>query len=405
MSENEEQKSAVVAIWEKLPDRMEERNGFPVKLCRLEHCGNPLYSRGLCNKHYQLARQGRLDPVTGGTYYTRNVAGNTAVTEVTELNNLGPLSDWVYIVQTKEFIRKSDLLRITLQSAIEADGQTVRALIHNKKFEIFMHQKFMVYNPGALELEAMKTGQPVAPPSLPGVYNTFRPERVMWPKSSETANLSVPLQTLLSTLAPNDVDYNYFEKWLAYILRNPGKPGTSLILRGVHGSGKSVLAALLGTVYGPYSSTIRSADIENSFNSWLEDKLIVFCEEMSAGGYTAQIKTMNELKKYIAGGEITVNRKGIAQYGYICSARWMMFSNAKTPIIMEPTERRYSVIESFKTVDPEIGCEIDENRKKYAQELVNYMHTVDLTGFTTWTQLQNQALVNIKKNSEVFFAT
>lgn len=397
-----EEPIAVVPLWERLPDRAAMLNGFPVKLCRLTHCQKVHYSKGLCNNHYQSARQGKLDPVTGGTSYIRAVPGNTAE-DVVELNNLGKVSDWVYIIQTKELIRKSDLCKITLNAAIEADGNVVRALVHNKRFENYMYQRFQVYNPGALELQSMRTGEPVLPPSEPGVYNTFRPEKIMWAKAAEKANLGTELQTLLSTLAPDREDYEYFEKWLAYVLRNPGKPGCAVILRGVHGSGKSVLAALLETILGPYSSTIRSADIENSFNSWLEDKLMVFCEEMSSGGYSAQIRTMNELKKYIAGGTITVNRKGIPQYQYVCSARWMMFSNAKTPIIMEPTERRYSVIESFKKIDPDIGCEIDENRRKYAQELVNYLHTVDLTGFGTWTQLENLALQKIKQDSEPHF--
>ena len=409
MSENElppEEKNNVIPlfglpVWERLPDRtVETTTGYTMKLCRLDFCDKPMYAKGLCDPHYKYMRQGRLDTATGGLLYSQNSKQLLNELNTTSLPHLGDMKDWVYILQTREFVQEKTLIRISLQAAADGSGQVVRALVRNNKFRTFLNQKFVVYNPHDLEQRLDEEGNPAKPPQEKGVYNTFMPERMMWAKNFSTT-LSEPLETLIKTLAGEEREY--FEKWLAFTLRKPGTLGTALILRGIHGSGKSVLAALLKTVFGPYASTIRIADIENPFNSWLEDKLVIFGEEMASGGFREQIKTMNELKKYIAGGQTTINRKGVPQYSAEVCARWMLFSNAEKPIIMEPTERRYSVIESLALLPQAVGRELDENRTKYAQELLDYLHTVDISDFWAWTQLENGTLAKIKEGSKKYF--
>jgi hypothetical protein len=159
----------------------------------------------------------------------------------------------------------------------------------------------------------------------------------------------------------------------------------------------------MNTILGPYATAIRVADLESAHNSWIEDKLLVIGEEMNVGAAKEQKKTVGELKKYIAGGKITINRKMVAQYSSNIYARWILFSNAQLPLFIEPTERRYSIIEAMTPLERAVGKEVDENRKKYAQELLNYLHTVDLTNFGAWDVLDNEAIKKVKKDSEVHF--
>ena len=390
-----ENKNNLVPIWERLPERADMRHGFLVKLCRLTHCQDSHYAKGLCNKHYHLARQGRLDPENGSSFRVGRPAGSTNYKEENlenvNLSQMGSVDKWVYIAQTQEFIKKSDGMKLLMPAAITANGTIVKALVRNHKFKVYDSFKFQVYNP--------ENGLP----EEDSYYNTFHPSKLMWARGGATGSMSEPLQTLFNTIAPHDEDYRYLERWLAWMFRNPGEVGCSVILRGVHGSGKSTLASLMQTIFGPYTATIRTTDIENSFNSWLEDKLFVSCEEMAVGSSNQQIRTMNELKKYISGGQITINRKGVPQYPFTCCARWMIFSNAKIPMIMESTERRYSVIEGFTKLPETIGKELFANRKKYAQELLDRLHTIDISDMTAWTQLDNAAIQKIKADSEVYF--
>ena len=391
-------------IWDKLPDRFVEVDGRRFKLCRLPFCDKPLNSKGLCDPHYKYMRQGRLDPTTGGmTYMTRGPKELTPPQEMQALRNMGDLKDWVYIGQLKEFVNIKDFQRINLQAAIEMDGQVVRALIRNQKFKVFRGQEFRVYNQAALERTIDQEGNHAQPPTTLGYFNTFLPSRMMWPKA-HADKLNSKLNELLSSLAPEAGDRYYLEQWLSYLVRNPGQTGSALILQGIQGSGKGTLMDLLNAIYGAYARTIQNKDLENDFNSWLEEKLLICGEEMSSGNVNNKTKVMNALKHYVSGKSMTINRKGVPQYtSYIC-ARWILFSNAKKPLIMEPSERRYSVIKSLNKLPPALGDELSNGAQHFAQELLNYLYSVDIEDMSPWEILDNDALKEVKARSEEHFA-
>lgn len=393
-----EEQTAGLPFWEKAEQVYKDG----AKVCVIPFCETPIYAKKLCTKHYQYMRQNRLDPITGGILYKRDQEGNVAADpDIQELPNMGPLKDWVYIGQTQEFIHKQDFERMNMQSAIALDGNVIKALIRSKKFDIKLYQRFIVFNPIEHET-AIREGNPLPPACPNNVFNTFMPERVMW--ANGIGGLSPELDKLLDTISNNEPENRqYLDKWLAFFFKNMSVLGSALVIKGVHGSGKSVFGALLQTILGQYATTIRVADLESNHNSWIEDKLLIIGEEMNSGTVKEQKKTINAIKKYVSGGLITVNRKMVAQYNSNAFARWLFFSNANLPFLIEPTERRYSIIEAMTVLERSIGKKIDENRKHYAQELLNYLHTVDLTDFGAWDVLDNDAIRKAKEMSKEHF--
>lgn len=373
------------AIWERAPEQIDD---YGRKLCRLPGCITILYAKNLCATHYHMARSGRLDPETGELSLE---AGQTK--DIKVLPNMGPLDNWVYIGQIREFLKKQSLRRMSLQAAVDMDGQIVKTLVRTKKFEVYQWMKFLVYNPYELEQQFDEFGDPARPPVEEGCYNTFIPSQMMWAKAP-CSTLPPHLDALMTNLS--GPDRQYFDRWLAYMMRNPGQLGCALILRGIHGSGKSLFLSLLETVFKHYATKIRTADLENAHNSWLEEKLFVFADEMTAGSAANQRQMMNTMKQYIAGGNVLVNRKHVAQYSTDVWARWIICSNSRLPIIMEDTERRYSVLESVAPLPRWMGHEISLRKEQYAQALLDYLITVDISNTDSWEVLENEALKQIK---------
>jgi len=374
-------------LWERLPDRFGTAFGKDVKLCRLLHCDKPHYAKGLCHPHYKYNAAGKLDPQTGGVF-----SGLQVDSEIIELPNMGKVSDWVYIQESEEFIHKASMRRLRFKAALMANGDVLKSLIRGKKFETYFSVKFEPYQD---ELEGTTR------PKDDVYFNMYQPGKVMWPKGIQVNELPLEIIELFKSLGGSD-SY-YLERWLANLIRNPGKPGTALILKGIHGSGKGTLGTILRAIYKDYSATCSLNEIENGFSSWVENKLVMMAEEVSAGSTKQIIRTMNELKKLIAGGPMFINRKMVPQYESNICARWLIFSNAKTPMIMEPTERRYWVIESFNKLDPAIGKKIGENPEFYARELVNYLHFAHLDATDPWEVYESEALKRIKEESKFLF--
>src|SRR3990167_6523247 len=353
-----------LAIWETSGERVDE---YGRKLCRLPSCTTILYTN-------------KLDPETGGML-TQQGADVVKTQDIKDVPNMGLLTDWVYIMDTEEFINVEDYQRLRHNAAIKAAGKIVGTLVRTNKFKVY---RGAVFNPYVHEVDEDKPG----PELRRKYYNIFNPARIVQGRVIVT-KLPDVLQELFSCVSGGNTEY--LEQWLAFTVRHLGTPGCALILQGVHGTGKSGFGELVKHIFGPYGGAISVNELENPFNSWVENKLFIYGDELSASAVRDKDKIMNHLKKLIAGESITINRKGVPQYGYRNVSRWALFSNSDKPITIEQTERRYSILTSNQKLSLAAGAEIGRNKQKYAELLVSYLQTVDLEHFSNWTPLDNDS--------------
>lgn len=343
-------------VWLSWPKKFAD--DLTTRLCQLKECNKELYAKGLCNHHYQRFRHGRVNAETG-----------EEIMREVNIEHFGPTADWVYIRSSKTFLNILTGERLDTSGCVLSYGRGIIDLLRAQKIKTYRGECF----------------HPTETPH--DMYNSFKIPESMEMIHEHTEEPLPDIRTLLNTLGGNNVEY--LEMWLAHGIRNPGIVSTTLVLHGIPGSGKTTLAMLLSHIYGEMFATVNVSALENDFNGWLERKLMVVAEEITVSSFRDRERIQNILKNYMMGGNILINRKGVPQYQINNLARWMMFSNAKYPVVVEADDRRYSVIAQAKKLPTSVGQEINRDVKKYAANLKNYLATVDTSDFEAMRPLQN----------------
>lgn len=343
-------------VWLSWPKKYSEDGA--TRLCQLKECNKELYAKGICNYHYQRMRQGKVNKETG-----------EEVQREINIEHFGDTNDWIYIRSSKTFLNTITGERLDTSGCVLAYGRGVIDLLRAQKIKQYRGECFHPHT---------------TPPEM---YNSFKIPDSMDYEKEHYEEATPHIRKLLDTLGGKNTEY--LEQWLAYGIKNPGEVSTTLVLHGVPGSGKTTLALLLSYIYGEMFATVNVSALENDFNGWLERKLMVVAEEITVSSFRDRERIQNILKNYMMGGNILINRKGIPQYQINNLARWMMFSNAKYPVVIEADDRRYSVISQTEKLPIWVGSEIAHDVKKYATNLLNYLATVDTTEFEPMQPLKN----------------
>lgn len=149
-------------------------------------------------------------------------------------------------------------------------------------------------------------------------------------------------QRHMENFYPVESDRNYFEKWLAGIVQFPGtKFQWAPVIQGVQGNGKTFFYELLRHIVGAkYTHKQDPNDLDNKFNGWIADKLVVCIDEIRAGGNS---KIADILKPMITNDDISFQAKGQDQMTAQSCANFILMSNHKDAVPITQTERRYAV--------------------------------------------------------------
>lgn len=119
---------------------------------------------------------------------------------------------------------------------------------------------------------------------------------------------------LLDNVCNGDVKrFTWLFAWFADLFQNPEiKPGTSVVLRGNQGVGKTIVGQVFGKLLGPhYVQTGSSRFVSGQFNSHLISALLLHCDEAFWAG---DKKAESILKDLVTGSEHFIERKGIDPY-------------------------------------------------------------------------------------------
>lgn len=135
--------------------------------------------------------------------------------------------------------------------------------------------------------------------------------------------------------------------WMAYNVQHPGrKIRWSPILKGVHGDGKTLAAAVLRAAMGYRNvSTTSNSNISNSggFTDWAVRGAVNIIEEIMLTG-KARHQLYNSMKEFISNNIVDINPKGATPYqAYNTTNHWAN-TNHNDALPMEKTDRRWFVI-------------------------------------------------------------
>lgn len=136
----------------------------------------------------------------------------------------------------------------------------------------------------------------------------------------------------------------WFERWAAYPLQNPGaKMYTAPVFWSREtGTGKTLLAYMLGAIYGKNFIEIKNKDLKGGFNSWAENRQLVYGDEITGG--QARVDA-DWLKGLISQKSVRINPKFIPEYVVPDHMNYIFSSNHPDALFVEDQDRRYFVHE------------------------------------------------------------
>lgn len=143
-------------------------------------------------------------------------------------------------------------------------------------------------------------------------------------------------------LIPDEAAREHVLDYLAFMVQHPGeKIRHTLLIQGPEGAGKSYLGELMKHIIGP--SNYRELDndaLTQPYTEWASSKQLVVVEEVMAVG---RREISNKLKTKITSPTLEINIKGVRQYIIPNRMNFIMLTNHKDALPIDPGDRRYFV--------------------------------------------------------------
>jgi len=164
-------------------------------------------------------------------------------------------------------------------------------------------------------------------------------------RTSNTSLVAAKIEAHLSWLTPTERTKDIVLDFLSYQVQHPGKKiNWAILLQGAEGTGKTFLAAMMGTVLGSYNvGTPDTTAIYGSYSDWAEGKQIIFIEEVRNHGVNRHM-ILDKLKPFITNGTVSINRKYHDVYYIPNCANYMLFTNHRDAVALLEGDRRYCCI-------------------------------------------------------------
>jgi Domain of unknown function (DUF3854)/Family of unknown function (DUF5906) len=140
--------------------------------------------------------------------------------------------------------------------------------------------------------------------------------------------------------------HQYFERWCAYPLQNPGaKMAVAAVVWGTtQGSGKTLIGETLMRIYGHrHSAELKDGDLEDERCQWAEDCQFVLVDDITSRG---DHKAMRKLMTMITQKRMRINPKFITPYTVPDCINYYFTSNDPDALFMESGDRRFFVHET-----------------------------------------------------------
>lgn len=180
--------------------------------------------------------------------------------------------------------------------------------------------------------------------------------------------------------------YSYLYKWIAYTFKHPERPaGAAVVLRGLEGAGKGVLASFLQSIWGKHGYKVGSSKhLTGAFNAHLADVAFLFADEAFFSGDRQQADV---LKGLVTESTMTIERKGVDSITQPNYLKIFMSTNSEYAVPAGRDSRRYFVtdvssqyLKDESYFDPLVkDCDSDAVKAAFLYEMLN----MDLTGFKT----------------------
>lgn len=194
--------------------------------------------------------------------------------------------------------------------------------------------------PQRFELERI-TYRPGEPQVIDNQWNQW-PGWGCEPRKGDVRPWNWLMHFLFRSVPPEDREW--FEQWVAYPIQHPGtKLFSSAVIWGVYqGTGKTLVAYTLRGIYGKNFIEIGDQQLTGNFNSWAENKQLVYGDEVTGTDHRAQAA---KLKRMITQENLLVEAKFLPSYVLPDCDNYYFTSQYPDAFFLEDSDRRFFIHE------------------------------------------------------------
>ena len=248
------------------------------------------------------------------------------------------------------------------------------------------------------------------------LFNLFTPtEYLLLKKNNEIIKPTESFKSiylLLSNLFPKNEEKKAFLNWLAGIMQTREKQLTAWLLMGEQGTGKGVLLHyIIKPLFGPTQAVqIEDEQLRDSFNRWLENKMIIAFNEVAYDNSTRN-SANSKIKAIITDPELQINEKNVKAYFVRNYANCLFYSNESIPVLIEAGDRRFNVVKtgsklankSWFSFPDKFFSEVEKELPAFAQYLMNLNYD-PVKAKAVINNENKESLINVAKNRYQEFA-
>jgi len=190
------------------------------------------------------------------------------------------------------------------------------------------------------------------------------------------------VKILKSVVGGDEECYAYLLNWIAFIVQTKKKTNTAWIFQGVQGTGKGqmyarILTPLMGNAY---ARMMTLENVEEQFNSYLQDNLLLVIDEFRLQDSRSYDKLMNKIKNIITEPFINIRKMHTNAFEIPSYSNVMFFSNMYDVLRIEESDRRFNVAPRQETplvrqhpgIRFEIETKLDAEIPFFARHMVDY---------------------------------
>ncbi|GIV03813.1 MAG: hypothetical protein KatS3mg015_2643 [Fimbriimonadales bacterium] len=177
--------------------------------------------------------------------------------------------------------------------------------------------------------------------------NTFQPSPYALIKNLPRVTIIPPtINKVISHVLGHDAaTIDHFINWLACIVQYQNRTGTAWVWQGTQGTGKGVLFHQIITPLLGEQNVVskRMEELESEFTGFMENKFVVFIDEIEAGKSLYHSKVTAKLKNLIVEPMISIRKMYTPAYMAPNYANMIFASNKATSVEIAPDDRRFNV--------------------------------------------------------------
>lgn len=167
----------------------------------------------------------------------------------------------------------------------------------------------------------------------------------------------------------------HFLNWLAVIVQRRERTGTAWVWQGTQGTGKGVLFHNVITPLLAEHNVVskRMEELESEFTGFMENKFVVFIDEIEAGSSLYHNKITAKLKNLIVEPTISIRKMYTPAYMAPNYSNMIFASNKPAPVEVAPDDRRFNVGPYQQSAIVLTATEVDDLLPKELPEFFAYL--------------------------------